>query len=187
MSTSSALTGGLMPAIRAELEKFGANKPVLRNFSPSQRMMTAISLYVVVIAFMLVAISSLLAGPAISPAPEITVAPVFQGDTLIGQWTTAGLNISEVENIAREPKDLAKENLDFTITDETGSHRVTVLLYDQIAGIVNDGVRLTGLTDNGKNKLDILQTAALIYPADMNEATVSLLVNAFNSAPANPV
>src|SRR4051812_44525924 len=29
MSASAALTGGLLPAFRSELEKFGANKPIL--------------------------------------------------------------------------------------------------------------------------------------------------------------
>src|SRR5690348_5549009 len=41
MSSSAALTGGLLTGIVSELEKFGANKPLLRNFSPKQRISTA--------------------------------------------------------------------------------------------------------------------------------------------------
>jgi len=184
MSTSAALTGGLLPVIRAELEKFGANKPILKNLSPSQRMITAISLYTVVIALMLGAVSSLLTTPETPPPPAITVIPVYQGDMLVNQWTTEGLNISNVENVAQTAEALSKEMMSFMVTDDAGLHKVTVLLYNQIAGIVNDGSRLTSLVADGKNKLDILQTAAIIYPADMNEATVTLLVGAFNPASA---
>ncbi len=187
MGTSAALTGGLLPAIRAELEKFGANKPILRDFSPSQRVMTALSLYTVVIALMLMAISSLFISPEAPPAPTITVIPVYQSDVLVNQWTTEGLNISNVENTAQAPEALSKETLNFMVTDAVGSHQVTVFLYDNVAGIVNDGQHLTALTADGKNKMDILQTAVIVYPADMNEATVTLLVSAFNAAPAAAV
>jgi hypothetical protein len=183
MSTSAALTGGLLPAIRMELEKFGANKPVLRNLSPGQRMIMAISLYVVIGAFMVMMLSSLFSTPVVPPAPAITVMPVFQGDTLISQWTTEGLNISNVQNVTQAPNELSKETLNFTVTDEVGAHNVTVFLYDSTAGIVNDGVRLTSFTTDDKNKLEILQTAVIAYPADMNEATVTLLVKAFNATP----
>jgi hypothetical protein len=183
MSASSALTGGLLAAIRTELEKFGANKPVLRNFSPSQRMMTAISLYVVVFAVMLVAVSSLLASPVVTPPPALTVFPTYQGELLISQWTTEGLNLSKVENIAQKPGELSKETLNFVVTDDAGKHQITVFLYGDAAGVVDDGHHLTPLTADGKNKMDLLQTAAIIYPADLNEFTHSLLVSAFNPAP----
>jgi hypothetical protein len=187
LSTSAALTGGLLPAIHSELEKFGENKPVLRNFSPNQRMITALSLYTVVIAVMLVALSSLLSTPPVPPAPDITVFPTFQGDTLVNQWTSEGLTIDKVENVIQEPNVRSKETLNILIKDETGKHTVTVFLYADVAGIVNDGARLSPLTADGKNKMDIIQTAVILYPADLSEATVSLLANAFNTAPAEPV
>ena len=183
MSTSEALTGGLLPVIRAELEKFGANKPILKNLSPSQRMFTALGLYVVVIAVLLTLVSTLLAPPVEIPLPPNTVFPVYQGETLINQWTTEGLNLSKIENIAQTPQALPKEALTFALTDDAGSHEVTVFLYADIAGIVNDRHHLTALIADGKNKIDFIQTAVIIYPADMNKATVSLLESVFNPAP----
>jgi hypothetical protein len=184
MSTSEALTGGLLPVIRAELEKFGANRPILKNLSPSQRMMTAISLYAVVVTVMLVLISVLLAPPAEISLPPDTVFAVYQSDTLINQWATKGLNLSKVENVAQTPAALPKEALSFVVTDDAGSHQITVFLYDKIAGIVKDGHRLKALIADGKNKIDFIQTAVIIYPADMNQATVSLLESVFNPAPS---
>jgi len=184
MSTSAALTGGLLPAIRAELEKFGANKPILKNLSPNQRMITALSLYTVVIAVLLVTISSLFTPPYVTPPPPITVFPVYQGETLISQWTTEGLKLSNVENVTQKPEELSKETLSFMVTDDKGSHQITVFLYADIAGVVDDGHHLAPLTADGKNKMDLHQTAAIIYPADLNEVTHSLLVRAFNPAPS---
>ncbi len=183
MSTSAALTSGLIPAIQNELEKFGANKPLLRDFSPKLRMMTALSLYTVIIAVALLMLSTLLTPAPVPEKPVITPITVFQSDTLINQWNTAGLNISKLVNVAQEPNVLSSEQFNFTVTDDKGNHNVSVFLYKDIAGIVNDGHRLTPLTAEGKNKLDILQTAVIIYPADMNEMTVSLLESAFNPAP----
>jgi hypothetical protein len=185
MTTSSALTGGLLPAIRAELEKFGANKPILKNLSPGQRMITAISLYVVVIAFMLAAIGSLLSGPEAIPLPATTYVPVFQSDTLVNQWTTEGLNLTKVENVAQTPNELSKETLNFMVTDDAGPHQITVFLYETVASIVNDRQHLKTLLENGKIKLDILQTAVIVYPANLNETTASLLKSAFNPAPTD--
>ena len=73
------------------------------------------------------------------------------------------------------------------VTDDSGSHQVSIFLYEKVAGIVNDRHRLTGLLENGKNQLDIIQTAVIVYPADMNEATVKLLVSVFNAPPADSV
>jgi hypothetical protein len=150
-------------------------------------MMTAISLYTVVIAFMLVAVSSLLTGTEVPPPPALTIAPIFQEDMLVNQWTSEGLNISNVENVAQAPNELSKETLNFMITDDVGSHKVMVFLYNEIAGIVNDGKHLTALTTDGINKMEILQTAVIVYPAAMNEATVTLLMSAFNTAPTDSV
>jgi len=187
-SGSAALTGGLLPALRSELEKFGANKPILRDFSPSQRMMTAISLYSIIIAVILMMVSSLLTPPPALELPATTPVTVYQSDTLISQWNTQGLNITKLVNVAQTPDVLSKEQIEFTIKDDTGSYKINVFLYKDVAGIVNDGHRLTGLTENGKNKLDIIQTAVIIYPADMNEITVSLLESALNPpAPTDPV
>ncbi len=186
-SASAALTGGLLPVFRSELEKFGANKPILRDFSPNQRMITAISLYTVIIAVMLVMLTSILTPAAPLELPDVTPVTVFQGDTLISQWTTEGLNITDLVNVAQAPDVLSKEQIEFSVTDDKGLHKVNVFLYKDVAGIVNDGHRLTGLTAAGKNKLDIIQTAVIIYPADMNEITISLLESALNPAPTAPV
>ncbi len=187
MTGSAALTGGLLPVIRGELEKFGANRPVLRNFSPTQRMLTALSLYMVIITVMLVMIGTLL-GPSVPPElPAIIPVTVFQSDILVNQWNTDGLNISDLINVAQTPGVLSKEQIDFTVTDDKGSHKVNVFLYSDVAGIVNDGQRLTALTANSKNKMDFLQTAVIIYPADMNDVTVTLLESALNPAPTAPV
>ena len=187
MSTSAALTGGLLPAIRAELEKFGANKPILKNLSPNQRMITALSLYTVVIAVLLVTISSLFTEPADTQLPAITYVPVYQSDTLVSQWATVGLNIDKFEKAAQPTGSLSKETLNFVVTDDVGAHHVTVFLYDKVAEIVNDRQRLTALVQDSKTKLDIIQTAVIVYPADMNEATVKLLVGVFNTTPADAV
>ncbi len=187
VSGSAAFTGGLLPAFRSELEKFGANKPVLRDFSPTMRMITAISLYTVIIAVMLVMVTTLLSPSAPLELPAITPITVFQSDTLISQWNAEGLNLSNLVNVPQTPDVLSKEQINFTITDENGSHKVDVFLYNDVAGIVNDGKRMTTLTADGKNKMDILQTAIIIYPADMNEVTVSLLESALNPAPTAPV
>lgn len=184
MSTSAALTGGFLPGIQRELEKFGANKPVLRDLNPKMRMVTALSLYTVVIAVTLVVLGTLLTPAPIPEPPAITPITVYQSDMLIDQWNTAGLNISKLVNVGQEPNVLSSEQVNFTVTDDKGKHNVSVFLYKDVAGIVNDGHRLTGLTADGKNKMDILQTAVIIYPADMNEVTVSLLEGAFIPAPA---
>ncbi|MEP6985457.1 MAG: hypothetical protein ABI970_07660 [Chloroflexota bacterium] len=185
MTTSSAFTGGLLPAIRAELEKFGANKPILKKLSPSQRMITAISLYMIVIAFMLAAIGSLLSGPEAITLPATTYIPVFQSDTLVNQWTTEGLNLTKVENAPETPKEFAKETLNLMVADDAGSHEITVFLYETVAKIVDDRQHLKILAEDPKIKLDILQTAVIIYPADLSEATASLLKGAFNPAPTD--
>ena len=184
MSSSAALTGGFVSSVRIELEKFGVNKPILKNFSPSQRMATAISLYVVVLTVMLVLVSMLLAPPTEIALPPDTTFSVFQSETLINQWTTEGLNLSKVTNIAQTPEALPKEAITFEITDDVGKHQVTVFLYEKIAGIVHDGHRLKTLIADGKNHIDYIQTAVIIYPVDMNKATVSLLESAFNPAPS---
>jgi hypothetical protein len=184
LSTSAALTDGFLSSVRIELEKFGANKPVLRDLSPTVRMVTAICMYIVVIALMLLTVNSLLTPPVESALPPLTVFPTYQGETLINQWTTEGLNLSKIENVVQKPEELSKETLKFTVTDDSGSHQITVFLYGDIAGVVDDGHHLTPLTADGKNKMDILQTAAIIYPTDLNEVPHALLVSAFNPTPA---
>ena len=150
-------------------------------------MITALSLYTVVIAVMLVTISSLFIEPAAAPLPPITYVPIFQSDALVNQWAAEGLNIDKFENVAQTAEALPKEALSFVVTDDSGSHQVSIFLYEKVAGIVNDRHRLTGLLENGKNQLDIIQTAVIVYPADMNEATVKLLVSVFNAPPADSV
>ncbi len=183
MSTTSAFTNGLIPSLRSELEKFGANKPILRDFSPKMRMITAISLYGVVGTFMLVAISSLVNPAPPAPPPVITPISVFQGDTLVSQWTTAGLNLSEVEHVAPTATDLWNEELTFSLSDEAGQHAITVFLYKDLANIVGDGAHLTPFTSDGKFKMDFLQTAVIIYPADLSEAAYGLLANSLAGQP----
>ncbi|MBI1281177.1 MAG: hypothetical protein GC179_23830 [Anaerolineaceae bacterium] len=186
-SASAALTGGLLTTFRSELEKFGANKPVLRDLSPSLRMVTALSLYTLILALILVVVASLLSPTAPLELPAFTPVTVYQGDTLISQWNTEGLNITNLVNVVQDPNVLSKEQINFTVTDDNGSHKVQIYLYDDVAGIVNDGVRMTALTTDGTNKMDIVQTAVIIYPADMNELTVSLLESALKPAPTAPV
>ena len=187
MSTSAALTGGLVSTLQAELEKFGANKPILRNFAPRQRMITAISLYAVVITLMLVMISALLTPPDVPPLPTPTVYTVYEGDTLVSQWNTSGIKISDLVKVAKTPEMLPKEQIDFTITDDKGPQKVNVLLYNDVASIVNDRLRLKKISEDSKVKLDFIQTAVIIYPADMDAATVSLLESVLYPTPATPV
>ncbi|MCA0457306.1 MAG: hypothetical protein LCI00_25265 [Chloroflexi bacterium] len=187
MSASAALSKGLLPALRAELEKFGANKPLLKNFSPQQRMITALSLYAGIILLMVVMVSTLVSTPSTPVLPEITPVTVFESDSLISQWSAAGLNISNLALVQQEPNVLSKDEFTFMVTDESGPHLVTAFLYNDVAAVVNDGVRLTALTQDGTRLLGFIETAVIVYPADLNEVTVNLLLNAFNPTSSSSV
>ncbi len=187
MSASGAITGGLFSGISAELEKFGENKPILRNFSAGQRKTTAITLFVTLTLVMVVMVGTLLSSPTPPPPPSVTPITVFESDTLVSQWNTSGLNINNLVHVGQLPEVLSKEQIDFTLTDENGSHLVNVFLYNSIGDIVQDGNRLTPLTADGKHNIDMLQTAVIIYPTAMSEASITLLESALNPAPAAPV
>ena len=180
MSASAAIGKGLLPAIQTELEKFGANKPLLKNFSPQQRMITALSLYAGIILLLVVMISTLVSTPSEPIPPEITPVTVYETDTLIRNWSAAGLNITNLAQVQQEPNVLSKDEFTFMVTDEQGPHLITVLLYDDTANVVKDVNRIATLTADETYVSGFLDTAIILYPADLNEATVNLLLNSLN-------
>lgn len=180
MSTSGAIASGLLPALQSELEKFGENKPLLKKFTPQQRMITALSLFSGILVLMIAMLSALLSEPPAFVLPEITPVTVYTSDTLTNDWAAAGLDISNIKHVAQTEHALSTDEITLIITDESGSHLITVFLYKDVAGTVNDGHRMTTLIADGKHKLVFQETAIILYPAVMNEATVDLLLSSLN-------
>lgn len=180
MSASAAFSSGLLPALRAELQKFGANKPLLKNFSPQQRMITAISLFAGIFIVMAVMLTTLFNTPPAPIPPEITAVTVYESDTLISHWTASGLNISNLAHVEQAEGAHSKDEITFMVTDETGPHLITALLYNDVAEIVADRVRLAALAADGTQFVGYIETAAIVYPSDLNEATVNLLLSSLN-------
>lgn len=179
-ASGSALAIGFLPALQTELEKFGANRPILRDLPPKTRMITALSLFSGILVLLVVMLSFLLSPAAVPPAPQITPITIYQQDTLVNQWTAVGLNISNVTSVSQAPDVLSREQITLTVTDGSGAHQINVYLYDDVAAIVNDGARMSALTAEAAIHLGFIETAVIAYPAEMNQATVDLLFNALS-------
>lgn len=182
-----SVSGNLMEEVVIGLEDFGKDTRILSKFAPKQRMLIAIGLFGTIFLAMIVLVINLLR-PAETPAPPPIGTPVpsftIQGDALVNYLTTSGLSLESVQKVDPEPNLPITEQVALTVLDAAGSHNATVYLYADLDGLFNDRLRLAELTKNGSNVI-IYQTAALVYPADLESSAATALETAFNSAPVS--
>ncbi|MBZ0281775.1 MAG: tetratricopeptide repeat protein [Anaerolineae bacterium] len=182
-----SVSGNLMEEVVIGLEDFGKDTRILSKFAPKQRMMIAIGLFGMIFLAMIVLVVNLLR-PVETPPPPVMGTPVpsftVAGDALISHLTASGLSLESIQKVEPEANLPISEQIALTVLDAAGSRNATIYLYADLDGLFNDRERLADLTKNGSNVI-IYQTAALVYPADLESSAATALETAFNSAPVS--
>lgn len=184
--TQKGVSGNLAEEIRIGLEDFGKDNRFIGNLAPKQRMMVAIGLFGAIFLTMIVLVINLINPSEPKPPPLGTPIPSFtvEGDTLVSYLTASGLSLESVQKVDPEANLPITEQIALTVIDAAGSHPATIYLYADLDGLFNDRLRLAELTQNG-SKVIIYQTAALVYPAELESTVATALETTFNSAPVS--
>jgi hypothetical protein len=166
------------------MEKFGEKNRLLARFSPKQRAIMAASLFGFIAITMVTLLVSLVRPAEPEATPEFIPAPttvVLASDLLRTHFTGSGLVIDNIETVPPPPDTSVSEQIVLTVEDTVGPHEVTIYMYPNIDGLVNDRLRLVEL--GAANKMVVYQTAVLVYPTDVESAVAGSLENVFNTIP----